>query len=77
MQGLYNVISSLIVSVAEHQVYNWHQRTYRTPSKHEALAQCWVAVVPASWTMGQRQPDIWPTPRVCWDTTPTCRPTEK
>ena len=36
------------------------------PSKHEALAQCWVDVGSASKTLGQRQPNIGPTPRVCW-----------
>ena len=36
------------------------------PSKHEALAQCWADVGPSSTTLAQHQPNIGPTPRVCW-----------
>ena len=35
-------------------------------TKHEALAQCWADAGPASKTLGQRQPNIRPTPRVLW-----------
>ena len=27
---------------------------------------CWTGVGPASWKMGQHQPNIGPRPRVCW-----------
>ena len=35
-------------------------------SKHEALAQCWGNVGPASKTMDQHYPNLGPTSRVCW-----------
>ena len=40
--------------------------TISHPSKHEALAQCWANDGPSSTTLAQHQPNIGPTPRVCW-----------
>ena len=36
-------------------------------SKHEASAQSRVNIGPSSKTLAQHQPNIGPTPRVCWD----------
>ena len=47
--------------------FDWVQSVAETlPSKHETLNQCWVDVGPSPTTLGQRQPSIGSTYRVCW-----------
>ena len=57
---------SLMMSVWRLQHVSDHKGT-QLPSKYEALAQCWADVVPSSTTLAQPQPNIGPTPRVCWE----------